>query len=140
MKLFGEVFGKGKAPPPWDSKEPILVNKADPKAVLRKIVVDIPADRFMYLNPRQVILEAKGPDDTSINRMDMLREMIRTAYQQKKWTEKDFKDFPWHPGFPEPGDPWMYSRISENMFDEGLEINYDRSSKDSVYLTLNYGT
>lgn len=142
LKYVDEIFGSGgrKPPAPWDSKEPILVNKANPNAVLREIVVDFPADRYSYLMPHRVVLEAKGPDDiSSINRMDRLRDMIRTAYLQKKWTEKELKGMLHDPSNPSPGDPWLYKAL-KTMVEEGLEIDYDLSTKDSVYLVLNFGS
>lgn len=142
LKYVDEIFGSGgrKPPAPWDSKEPILVNKANPSAVLREIVVDFPADRYSYLMPHRVVLEAKGPDDiSSINRMDRLRDMIRTAYLQKKWTEKELKGMLYDPSNPNPGEPWLYKAL-KTMVEEGLEIDYDLSTKDSVYLTLNFGS
>ena len=145
-EALGEVFGLGKKKPPapWNSKAPVLVNPSNPKAVLRKIIVELPADRYDSVSPRKVVLEAQGPDDTSINRMDMLRAMIRTAYQQKKWTEKEvdhlYRDQKFDPSRPRPGDPWIYDCVAENLFDEGLMIDERRSTNDSVYLVLQTGS
>lgn len=140
-EALGDIFGLGKQKPPapWDSKDPILVNPSNPQAVLRKIIVELPADRYESLAPRKVVLEAQGPDDTTINRMDMLRAMIRTAYQQNKLTEKEVKVMD---GFrkPQSGDPWLYGRIADCFFDEGLMIDEKRSTNDSIYLVLLTGT
>jgi hypothetical protein len=139
-EALGDIFGLGKKKPPapWDSKDPILVNHRDPKAILRKITVELPADRYESLDPRKVVLEAQGPDDTSINRMDMLRAMIRTAYLQKKWTEEEVKqiDKTLERIPPQPGSPWLYERMADNVFDNGLAIDDRFSTNDSVYLVL----
>ncbi len=143
-ETLGDIFGLGKQKPPapWDSKDPVLVNHKDPAAVLRKITVELPADRYESLAPRKVVLEAQGPDDTTINRMDMLRAMIRTAYQQMKWTKAESKqiDKTLERNPPQPGSPWLYERISENLVDEGLMIDEKRSTNDSIYLVLLTGT
>lgn len=109
---------------------------------MRKITVELPADRYESLAPRKVVLEAQGPDDTTINRMDMLRAMIRTAYQQMKWTKAESKkiDKTLERIPPQPGSPWLYERISENLVDEGLMIDEKRSTNDSIYLVLLTGT
>ncbi len=141
---LGEIFGPGKKKRlgHWGSKDPVLVNPSNSQAVLRKITVELPADRYDCVEPRKVVLEAQGPDDTSINRMDMLRAMIRTAYLQKKWTAKEVKQvdkvLEYTP--PKPGDSWLYERIAENLFEEGLQIDERRSTNDSVYLVLLTGS
>lgn len=141
---LGEIFGPGKKKHlgHWGSKDPVLVNPSNPAAILRKITIELPADRYESLPPRKVVLEAQGPDDTSINRMDVLRAMIRTAYLQKKWTVEEVdqlgKDF--DPSRPQPGDSWLYERIAENLFEEGLMIDERRSTNDSVYLVLLTGS
>lgn len=143
-EALGDIFGLGKKKPPapWDSKEPVLVNHKDPAAVLRKITVELPADRYESLAPRKVVLEAQGPDDTTINRMDMLRAMIRTAYQQMKWTKKESKkiDKSLERNPPQPGSPWLYDRIADHLGEKGLWIDEKRSTNDSVYLVLLTGT
>ena len=139
-EALGDIFGLGKKKPPapWDSKEPVLVNHKDPAAVLRKITVELPADRYESLAPRKVVLEAQGPDDTTINRMDMLRAMIRTAYQQMKWTKAESKkiDKSLERIPPQPGSPWLYGRIADHLGEKGLWIDEKRSTNDSVYLVL----
>lgn len=137
---LGDIFGLGKKKPPapWNSKDPILVNHKDPRATLRKITVEFPADRYDMVAPRKVVLEAKDPEDTSINRMDLLREMIRTAYQQKKWKAREIKhlDLALERTPPQPGAPWLYERIGDHLLEQGLEIDYDLSTQDSVYLVM----
>lgn len=74
--------------------------------------------------------------------MDLLREMIRTAYQQKKWTDKEVRQvisaLEWYP--PQPGEPWLYDMLAEQLVDEGLSVDPDLSTKDSVYLVMLTGS
>lgn len=139
---LGDIFGLGKRKPPapWNSKGPILVNPKNPQAVLRKLTVEFPADRYDYVAPRKVVLETQDPEE-NINRMDLLREMIRTAYQQKKWTAKEAKQLclALEKNPPRPGDPWLYERIGDHLLEQGFEIDYDQSTQDSVYLVMQTG-